>query len=448
MGTPIGIFGFGVEGRSTLAWLLKRGITDITVFDRIRPTDLPDGIAYGGSGEDDDKVLLRMGTVFRSAGIRPDMPALAAFKAAGGNLTSQIEMAFAIAGRDRILGVTGTLGKGTCCSLLEAMLDAAGLPCVLAGNIGIPALDAAESLPEKALFILELSSFQLSTLSVSPRRAAILRTTVEHLDWHVSRREYWDHKANLVAHQQAQDFTVFCSDVEGSRAIASKSPARKRSYGREGGILIRDGAAHFVREGRTLHAHELQMPGGFNLENIAAAAALALDCGASIDAVFAAARSFKGLEHRLERVREHEGITFYNDSYATRPDATEGAITALSGAPLGLILGGSDKQVDFAYLGRCIAGADHLCAIAFIGATGPKLNEAVEEALTKAESQGRLRPRPAMALCEGLADSLAFLRAQVPYGGNIALSPACASFGLFANYKERGKLFKAAVNAL
>lgn len=440
MTEPIGILGYGIEGQSSLTWLLARGHREIVVFDRKKPEQLPPGIAYGGEGENYLAGLSAMRTVFRSAGVRPDAPEIQAFVAAGGRLTSQIETAFAVAGKQRIIGVTGTLGKGTACSLLEAMLDKAGIPCILAGNIGTPALDAAESLPEGALLLLELSSFQLSTLSESPHRAAVLRTTVEHLDWHLSRREYWEHKSNLVRWQNPEDFLVFCSDAEGSRLIAQRSAAkRKRSYGLEGGLLLRGGdALEFVREGKRLHADELQMPGSFNLENVAAAAALALDCGAPFEAIAEAARTFAGLEHRLEKVREHRGIAYYNDSYATRPEATQGAVSALSKAPLGLILGGSDKQVDFLPLARHLAAAPHLKAIALIGATADRL----QENLLTSGCQASLR------LCEGLGDSVDFLRAQLPEGGAIALSPACASFGLFANYKERGRLFKQLIGNL
>jgi UDP-N-acetylmuramoylalanine--D-glutamate ligase len=438
LASPIGILGFGVEGKSTLRWLLKNGATSIHVFDRQAPADLPAGVHYAGSGETYLAGLETMATVFRTAGIRPDLPELAAAAAKGCKITSQIETAIEVIGRDRVIGVTGTLGKGTTCSLLEAMLDAAGIPCVLGGNIGTAALDAIETLPEKALLILELSSFQLSSLKVSPARAAILRTTIEHLDWHVSRREYWEHKANLVRHQKPGDFTVWCADVEGSRFIASQSPARKRSYGSEGGLWIREGMLDFVREGRKLAASECAIPGSFNLENIAAAAALALDCGASLDAVLGAARAFKGLEHRLEFVREFDGIGYYNDSYATRPDATQGAISALSQSPLGLILGGSDKGVDFAYLARVITASPHIRAIALIGETAEKIGAALQAASAT----------PTLKYCQALPDSLAFLREQLGKEGNIALSPACASFGLFANYKERGKIFKKLVQEL
>jgi len=432
MNTPIGIIGFGIEGRSTLAWLQARGLTDITVFDRQEPELLPKDITYGGKGENYLAGLDQMATAFRSAGVRPDLPEIIRFKAGGGRLTSQIELVFEELGRQRILGVTGTVGKGTTCALLEAMLDRSGQPAVLGGNFGLPALDAIRDLPAGANLILELSSFQLATLNQGPSRAAVLRTTVEHLDWHPNRREYWECKANLVKFQTPADFLVWCSDADGSRWIAGQSPARKRSYGSDGGIILDQDRLHFVREGRYLGLEEIKLPGAFNLENVAAAAALALDCGCEFDAIAEAARGFAGLEHRLEKVGESRGIAFYNDSYATRPEATMGAVAALAPRPLGLILGGSDKGADFRFMGRFLHDQVHLKAVALIGDTAPRLLEDLQSSGVEADFR----------LCAGLEDSLEFLLEKVPAGGSIALSPACASFGLFANYKQRGKAFK------
>lgn len=477
---PIGVVGYGVEGRSTARYLLARGFRDITVFDKAPPKDLEAGLRYAAPAEDGDYLagLARMRTVFRSAGVRPDLPALARFVSAGGTLTSQVGLAFSLAGRDRIIGVTGTLGKGTCCSLLAAMLREAGIPAVLGGNIGVPALDLAANLEAGAYLILELSSFQLSALPVSPRIAVVLRTTSEHLDWHASQREYWDHKGNLAARQGPDDLLVHCADAPGSVHIAGLSAARKISYGGgpggpaasapgagpSGPVSPAPGAGPDIRiagdrlewvTGRftfALALPETRLKGAFNLENLAAAAAVALELGAAPDRVKAAAAAFAGLEHRLEFVREHAGIAYWNDSYATRPDATLGAVAALSDRPLGLVLGGSEKHADFRELAAAVAGASHVKAIALIGQTGGRLREELLRAgvgrpggacPAGAEAM-RLFPRLEEA---SLSEALRFLASEVG-AGHVALSPACASFGMFENYKERGKTFKRLVRAL
>lgn len=439
---PIGVLGYGVEGMSTCAFLLARGYRDITVFDRKRPRDLDPRIRYDeGRGGDYLAGLAGMRTVFRSAGIRPDLPGMIEFLGRGGTLTSQTGLAFHLAGRERIIGVTGTLGKGTCCSLLHAMLAEAGIAASLGGNIGVPALDLAASLPPDGKLILELSSFQLSTLAVSPAFAAVLKTTSEHLDWHADRDEYWLHKANLVSSQTEGDFLTYYdgADAPGSAWIAARSPARKLAYGSgvkgKAAVRIEKDEIRWTERGFSLPLASTRLTGAFNLENLAAAGTLALELGAEPRHILAAAAGFAGLEHRLEFVRELRGVSFYNDSYATRPEASMGAIQALSGAPLGLILGGSDKQADFSDLARLIAASPHIAAIALIGQTAEKLESDLRAAgFPRPGSEG---PRK----CSSLEEALEYLHAKVERGA-IALSPACASFGMFENYKERGKAFK------
>lgn len=437
---PIGILGYGVEGASTCRYLLARGFTDITVFDRKEPQGLDPRAHYAGAGDGSPDGYLgglgSMRTVFRSAGVRPDLPALAAFLAGGGTLTSQTGLAFALAGRDRIIGVTGTVGKGTCCSLLDAMLREAGIPASLGGNIGVPALELAASLAPGEKLILELSSFQLSTLAQSPGLAAVLRTTTEHLDWHTDRDEYWLHKARLVSFQSPSDALAYCADAAGSAWIAAHSPARKLPFGAAADIRIDGDAVTWTKRGFRIPLSATRLKGAFNLENIAAAGALALEAGAEPRHVVAAAFAFAGLEHRLEFVRERDGLAFYNDSYATRPEAAIGALRALADRPLGIILGGSEKHADFSELAAAVAAAPHIRAVALIGQTAGRLEESLRRA-------GLPRPdgSPAIAVLPGLEEAMAFCMERVPRG-YLLLSPACASFGLFENYKERGKAFK------
>jgi len=504
---PVAVLGYGVEGRSTVRHLLQRGYRDIVVLDRQQPADpLPQGV-HGVFGDRHADALATEGirTVFRAPGVRPFTPAIEAFRARGGCLTSQVEAVFALLGRARIAGVTGTVGKGTCCSLLSAMLTEAGVPHRLAGNIGLPPLDTLAdltdgTLPADAVLVLELSSFQLCTLRESPRVAVVLRTTTEHLDWHADRTEYWDHKANLVRFQQPDDVVVSFDDVEGSRWIGGLGAGHRvslraapsdASAGDRAGAGVTHEAAHGAeardaesgtanpqaarRENTTgeaprgptqdvedvirltaaeavwtrrtfrLALADTNMTGAFNLENIAAAAAAAFALGASPEAVRAGARRFEPLEHRIEFVRTHGGIRYFNDSYATRPEAALAAVRAFrpapatSAAPLGLILGGSEKHADFTELAHALRDEPHVRAVAFIGHTAARLEGELEAA-------GALAGRAARR-CGSLEEALHWLRAELREGV-ILLSPACASFGLFANYKERGRAFKQLVNAL
>lgn len=496
---PVAVLGYGVEGRSTVRHLLQRGYRDVVVLDREVPSEaLPEGVrgVFGARHLDALDTLDTLDaadappirTVFRAPGVRPFVPALEAFVARGGLLTSQVEAVFALLGGARIVGVTGTVGKGTCCSLLSAMLTAAGMPHRLAGNIGVPPLDALSdftgehALPADAVLLLELSSFQLCTVRESPRVAVVLRTTTEHLDWHADRTEYWDHKANLVRFQKADDVVVSFAGAEGSRWIGALGAGRRVTIapgedaaGIAGSVAGRTGLAsggaerapeEVVRLSATeavwdrrdfrLALTDTNMTGAFNLENIAAAAAAAFALGVPETAVRAGARQFAPLEHRIEFVRAHAGIRYFNDSYATRPDAALAAVRAFrgqsapapdslagagedDGAPLGLILGGSEKNADFSELAHALKEETHVRAIAFIGHTAARLEAELEAAGALA---GRAHRR-----CDSLEEALEYLRGEIR-AGVILLSPACASFGLFANYKERGKAFKRLVRAL
>ncbi len=438
---PIGILGFGVEGESTCRYLLQQGYRRIVVLDCKQPQELPSSVEY--AGEDDYLARLpQMRTVFRSAGVRPDLPELIAFRARGGIVTSQVEHYLGKTARENIFGVTGTLGKGTACTLLASMFAAANIPFRLGGNIGIPVLDL---LPPKTgeKIILELSSFQLSTTQMSPAYAAVLRTTVEHLDWHTTREEYWKHKSNLVRFQKPGDGLVYCADAEGSRNIAGKSPAHPIAYGRDQAIDVGPDKITWRESGLEIQLADIRIKGAFNLENVAAAGTLAQMAGAPLQAVVQGAGNFTGLEHRLEFVREWKGRAFYNDSYATRPEATQGAVEAFAaeltgkGEGLGLILGGSDKKADFSEMARLLVRAPHLRAVALIGETAAPL----ESELLRSGFPGHLRRLP------GLEEALGYLLSEIE-NGVILLSPACASFGLFANYKDRGMRFKKLVMAL
>ncbi len=439
---PIGVLGYGVEGVSTSKYLLARGYSDITVFDRKRPMDLDTRIKYGkGDGRNYLAGIPSMRTLFRSAGVRPDLPEIAEFLKWGGTLTSQTGLAISLAGRERIIGVTGTLGKGTCCSLLHAILIEAGIPAALGGNIGIPALDLAASLAPGMKLILELSSFQLSTLPTSPAMAAVLKTTSEHLDWHLSQDEYWLHKANLVASQSKDDFLTYHADAPGSAWIASQSCARKLAFGTNADVCINGDEVRWTKRGFSIPLSATRLHGAFNLENLAAAGTLALELGAEPQHVLAAAAAFPGLEHRLEFVRQVRGISFYNDSYATRPEASMGAVQALNDAPLGLILGGSDKLANFSELAKTIASAPWIRAIALIGQTADRLESELRTA--GLPNTGK----PEIVKVNTLEMAVEYLLSKVEKGV-IVLSPACASFGMFENYKERGKAFKRLVAGL
>lgn len=436
---PVGILGFGVEGKSTLRFLLAQGIQRIAILDKAPLSDFqsPEGIQIEHfSGERYLDGLTYCKTVVRSAGVNPMQMPLFQFQMQGGRLTSQIELFFERTRSPRVVGVTGTLGKGSCVSMIAHCLGVLGVPHALGGNYGVAALDLLADQTENQVAILELSSFQLMTLPVSPPVAVVLKTTSEHLDWHRSVEEYRDAKANLVRWQRSGDCCVFYADSEGSSWIASQSGARKRTYGQGADQSVQVASDHLVWEGQRLNLADCKAQGQHQLENMAAAllALQALGCDGS--ACMQALKTYENLKYRLEFKGEKHGITFYNDSYATRPEATVAAASSMQ-KPFALILGGSEKHADFSELAARLSQLPNLRGVALIGYTAPRLRECLEKAKCAVPLEDHATLESAFAWCCQVAAP----------GGSVLLSPACASFGLFPNYKVRGERFDSLVQA-
>lgn len=449
---PVALAGFGVEGRETLAFLLSHGVREVEVYDRSWPQGgAPEdagsfpGVRFHGDG-DWAASLARAGTAVRSPGVRPDHPGLLAALAAGTRVTSATEL-FLAACPGPVVGVTGTLGKGTTVSLIEAALSRAGVPCRSGGNIGLNPLAFLAGLTPETVTVLELSSFQLMGLAGrKPDVAVVLRTTSEHLDWHPDVGEYRAAKRGLLAPTEAGQHLIFCADSEGSREVIQgreqSALACSRVVPVRDGIGVAGGLVMRFAEGRAsplAGLEQLALPGKFNLENAAPAYLAAELLGADPQSALAAIAEFPGLPHRLERCGAVEGVACYNDSYATRPEATLGAISAFAG-PLALIAGGSEKNADFAPLAEGLCRHRGLRRVVLIGATGPRIGTEVKNA---ADRLGITPPPLLMAgtLEEAVTEGLAGLAGE----GVLLFSPACASFDMFPNYKVRGERFKALV---
>ncbi|PBC68633.1 UDP-N-acetylmuramoyl-L-alanine--D-glutamate ligase [Fibrobacter sp. UWS1] len=434
---PVGILGFGIEGKSTLRYLVRKGIREIVVMDK-NPVELPELPADVHvkifSGEKYMDGLKNAVTVVRSAGVYPLQKEIFHFQMNGGALTSQIEIFLKETKSRSVVGVTGTLGKGSTVSMIRHALNACGIPSEIGGNFGVPALDLLENETPDRISILELSSFQLMTLPVSPHVAVVLRVSTEHLDWHKSVEEYRDAKANLVRWQKRGDFCVYIRDAEPSAAIARESGAQKLCYG------SRDADAVFSSDslkidGCTLKLADCKKIGSFQLENMAAALLAVKALGADVPTALQSLKNYESLKFRMEFKGEKKRIVFYNDSYATRPDATMAAVKSMN-RPFALILGGSEKNADFSELARTLAGIQNLKRIALIGATAERMQDALRQVETSVP----------MKIFSGLDEAFADA-CSVGNGGAVLLSPACASFGLFKNYKARGEAFDKLVDA-
>lgn len=440
--SPVGILGFGVEGQSTLRYLFREGVKDIVVMDK-NPVTLPEvpaGVNVKvSSGENYLDGLKDCVTVVRSAGVYPMSQELFHFQMNGGLMTSQIQLFLEQTQSKATVGVTGTLGKGSTVSMISHILDKCGKSNAIGGNFGVPALDLLEDETPDRISILELSSFQLMTLSVSPDVGVVLRVSTEHLDWHKSVEEYRDAKANLVRWQKRDSACVYLKDAEPTAKIASESPAKTKyavsladgpSAG-DGDAVI-DGATLTI-DGVTLYLADCKVRGIYQLENMAAATLACKALGIKVADAFKALKSYETLPFRMEFKGEKNGIEFYNDSYATRPDATIAATGSMK-RPFALILGGSEKNADFTELSEILVKQrPNLKRVALIGATAERMLADLKKAgVDEAGVKTAIFP----TLEEAFADSL-----NIGEGGTVIMSPACASFGLFKNYKVRGQVF-------
>lgn len=442
---PVEIVGGGLEGQSTARFLLSAGYERVTLRDRNPEVKAPDGCAFVG-GDTYLEGLPERCSIVRSAGIRPDLPAFVALRERGGHVVSQLHLFLGLfqgVHGGRVAGITGTFGKGTMTTILSRMLAASGVAHVVGGNIGTPMLDLLreESLPDLAL--LELSSFQLSDLgavpglpaeSFAPRLGLVGRVTIEHLDWHHDQVEYWEAKAHLCEEQAATDHAVYLLDDPGSLFVGMAGSSAHHGVGMGGAFEPRADGLYDAEGRQILSRSEMRVPGAFQIQNAALALQASLLLGGNLDASLRAAREFEGLQHRLQFAGESAGIRYYNDSYATRPEATLAAVEALSDRPLALVLGGSDKNIDFSELAAGLRASRHLVYVGLIGATAARLREALEKA---GATPFRLEDHP------HLPEAFAACREAVAKGGSVLLSPACASFGLFKNYKARGEAFLA-----
>jgi UDP-N-acetylmuramoylalanine--D-glutamate ligase len=450
---PVEIVGGGLEGQSTARFLLGAGYERLTLRDRDLSVKVPEGCAFR-LGPDYLADLPSRGTVVRSAGIRSDLPALSGFAAQGGRILSQLHVFLGLfqgVRHGRAVGVTGTFGKGTVTTILSGMLERGGLPHAVGGNIGTPMLDLLADPDLPPLALLELSSFQLSDLSApkglstisasafSPRVAVCGRVTIEHLDWHRDQVEYWSAKAHLCEEQTESDHSVYLCADPGSLFVGLAGSAVSHPVG-PGGEL--DPGTDELRgaDGEVLLSRSrMKVPGAFQIANAALAWGAARILGVDDDSCREAAESFEGLPHRIQFAGEHEGIRYYDDSYATRPEAALAAVEALRGAPLALILGGSDKGIDFSELASGLRASPHLVHVSLIGATAARLRQALT-------ADGA--PPFVLEDQSHLPEAFEACRRAVGAGGAVLLSPACASFGLFRNYKERGEAFLKLARAL
>lgn len=424
--TRAAVFGYGVEGRSAVAWLRRRGCRDVRVISSARPQDLDPGVPWIAETDLQD-ALSGVDVVIKSPGIRPTHPLLAAARAAGVRATSATVL-FVERARDAglaVIGVTGSKGKSTTATLIHKTLEAASIPTVLVGNIGRSALDVLEDVvSNRPVIVFEMSSYQTYDLPVGPSVAVITRLFPEHLDWHGGVEAYYLSKLRIAANQRPGDVTIWnATDPEIERRVPL-GPARHIAYGLA--------PPRFSTEG-------MKLRGPHNRLNADAALHAAELFGARPEHLQSVLASFAGLPHRLEDLGVRGGVRWINDSIATAPEAAVAALDAFGDEVATYVGGGTDRGFDFAPLARELVSR-RVQNVILVPPCGPSILAALAAVDRQAADRAHVVP--------SLADAVALAARLTPPGATVLFSPASPSFGLYRNFEERGNVFRELVGAL
>ncbi len=471
----VAVLGYGQEGRAVTNYLIKHGVKPV-LFDERPWRKWPKAeqeiikkqkIKYV-FGPDCFKKLEEFDIAFRSPGIKLSHPNLK--KRISHNLslgpspslgerrpimTSQSKWFFEHCPA-KIIGITGTKGKGTTASLIYEILKKRGQRSkvkgqrYLTGNIGKDQpLEFLDKLKPSDWVVYELSSFQLQDLKQSPHIGVVLMTTKEHLDYHKDTDEYIRAKEAIVKFQKADDFAIINADFKASIKIGQLGQGTKLYFSRKRSLkrgcfvkgerlIIKD----VLNNNFQFSIFNFQIRGAHNLENISAGILAALSAGCSKKAIELATAKFKGLEHRLEFVAQKKGIKFYNDSFSTTPETAIAAINSFN-EPLIPILGGSSKKADFNELGKIISRSKNIKTLILIGEESGRIKKAIFKPLSfRPSPNGKKEKMKILEGAKNMADIFKQIKSVAASGDVVLLSPACASFDMFDNYKDRGEKFK------
>jgi len=454
-GKKVAVLGLSIEGIATVRYLVKEGAR-VTACDKNLSEELGENLKRIKKldvslrlGKDYLKNLDQFEILFRTPGMPLWYPELITAKRAGVQLSSQTKLFFNLCPCS-IIGVTGTKGKGTTASLIFEILKTADKNVFLGGNIGNPPIEFLEKLTPQSWVVLELSSFQLEDLKISSHIAVVLNITSDHLfsvakdspNYHLSQKDYVKAKENIVKFQKKEDYAVLNFDYQSSRKFSKLTSGQIHYFSRRKevkGAYVKTNRIFLSKDKRLLigKTKDLILPGAHNWENVNAAICAASLAGVSVLTIRKAVFNFKGLEHRLEFVREVGGVKYYNDSFSTTPETAIAAIRAFK-KPIILIAGGSEKGLDYTELGKEIVKSS-VKTLILIGQIANKIEKAVFRNQQSAISNQQLK------IIRNLKTMNEIVRTASEYaepGNVVLLSPASASFDMFKNYKERGRQFK------
>ena len=436
----VAVIGIGVSNTPLLRRLLAEGIA-VTACDRSSREKLGP-LAAGATLHLGEGYLdgLTQDVIFRTPGLRPDVPQLLAAQRQGSTLTSEMEVFFQVC-PCHMIAVTGSDGKTTTTTIIAELLKAAGRTVHVGGNIGQPLLCQADDMGPEDWAVLELSSFQLMTMDRSPHIAVVTNLAPNHLDVHKDMAEYVAAKENIFRYQRPGDIAVFNQDNDITRQQAGRAVGTVRLFSRrsepEEGVFLRGEdilCRHNGQERRIMTTADIRLPGVHNVENYMAA--IAAVEGLVPDGIIRDfARTFNGVEHRIELVRTYHGVRYYNDSIASSPSRTIAGLRSFSEKVI-LIAGGYDKHIPYDVLGPEIAA--HVKLLVCTGATGPKIAAAARA----------IPDAPEILEIPDFYEAVHAAAQQAKPGDIVLLSPASAAFDRFKNFMVRGAEFKKTVMAL
>jgi UDP-N-acetylmuramoylalanine--D-glutamate ligase len=440
------VVGLGKSGIAAARFLKARG-AQVTVSD-VRPAgliaELPALLDAGIMVETGSHGLLtfrRQDLIVVSPGVPSNTPELATVRTFGIPTIGELELGASFL-QGQIVAITGSNGKTTTTTLIGEILKASGKPTLVGGNIGRPVVDmVAESKPE-TWSVLEVSSFQLETIETfHPRIALVLNITPDHLDRHGSFEAYAAAKARITENQTADDFLILNAEDEPTKLVAARTKAQiywfsPRRQVKQGAFVHGESILFRAKEGGEVEpimpVAEIPLAGAHNVENVLASVCAARLAGVDAQTIREAVAAFHAVEHRLEFVRDLNGVRWFNDSKATNVDATAKAIEAFPGG-IWLILGGKDKDSDYSTLSPLLRA--RVKAVITIGSAAEKI-ESQLAGVVKIERAGTMER------------AVAWARNEAKSGDVVLLAPACSSFDQFENYEHRGRVFKQLVGAL
>jgi len=429
------VLGVGVSNRPLITFLLNHG-ADVEVRDKKSLEKLGDYgnllISQGvklitGEGYLDD---IKGDFIFRSPGIRHDLGSIPEAVKNGAYLISEMELFMELCPCP-IIAITGSDGKTTSSTLTAKLLETTGKKVYLGGNIGTPLLQYVEEMTENDVVVLELSSFQLMTFRKSANYTAITNISPNHLDWHVDMQEYVDAKANIFKFAENKKLILNANNSYSEYyASIANSPIEYFSAKRDADICLDENGEYIVYKGeKILKCSDILIPGIHNVENYMTAIILTSPFGIKKEDIQRIAKTFPGVEHRLEFVRKFEGVRYYNSSIDSSPSRTAAALSAIGCKPI-IICGGYDKMIPFEPLAKSLN--ENAKAVVLTGATADKIKKALDASDSQLDIYMEYDFDEAIAKAKSIAVE----------GDTVLLSPACASFDRFDNFEIRGRYFK------